>query len=293
VVIANRDAARAGRFIAFVPETGTIGAGVVGSWHPVCPTNEGRPSLQGGRLVRAYWHERVLAALVAHADGRKVIHAFAVGGDGRSLGEQVVARDLHDFALSRDGRRLAWRVGSRQLLVRDVASTGPPSLLTSKGRVHPDLRVQLGRTFLTVKAGRHSHVIQWTRGVLSCYRHEGELAPFVLKVFGWTPPCRDARPGGDCAGVVNDPTRFFAAARFGRLTALVDRFGHIVLFDETRSQVCVFHVFRTGVAAWTPDGTRVGPVHVIGGASTPGGGARIGASLLAASGPGGSEEAGP
>ena len=56
----------------------------------------------------------------------------------------------------------------------------------------------------------------------------------------------------------NQTHRFVACAR-GDLTAVVDVFGQIAIFDKADRLIAMFLAFRGQVAAWTPDGTRFGP----------------------------------
>ena len=59
----------------------------------------------------------------------------------------------------------------------------------------------------------------------------------------------------------------------------MDVFGQIAVCDQACELICMFHVFRDKAAAWLPDGTRVGPVTIIGGPPTPDGPERIGQAL--------------
>jgi hypothetical protein len=67
------------------------------------------------------------------------------------------------------------------------------------------------------------------------------------------------------------------------LKVLVDVIGQISVLDLDDKLICMFFVFREQIAAWMPDGTRLGPVPIIGGPSTPDASRRIGMALLAAS----------
>ena len=60
---------------------------------------------------------------------------------------------------------------------------------------------------------------------------------------------------------------------------VVDFLGQVAILDRNGALVCMFFVFRDKIAAWMPDGTRVGPVPMIGGPPTPDGLERIAAAL--------------
>jgi len=80
------------------------------------------------------------------------------------------------------------------------------------------------------------------------------------------------------ACVAYDPKRWLAGAR-GTLTAAVDAYGHVALFEPNGALVALFFLFRTSLSAWLPDGTRYGPPAVIGGPCTPNAFLHLGAAL--------------
>jgi hypothetical protein len=271
------------RAIVFHPEIGLFGIrDGSGAWRMEAPLVEGRPRFVGSRLIRARWQGDVLAALIQHQDRRRVIYVFSVSGPWRSLGEHVVGRDVEDFALSRDGRRLAWRLGSRQLVAREVDASGPPSLVTPKGKIHPKLDVALGYGFLTAQAGRHAHLVRWDRDRLEMTRREGAVHGLVAKVFGQVPPSFPVPASRPRPRWSPDPRRIIATVRQGRLVLAVDRFGQVAVLGPAEDLVCMFFFFRDQAAAWAPDGSRMGPVPLIGGPETPLGAERIAAALRAA-----------
>ena len=51
----------------------------------------------------------------------------------------------------------------------------------------------------------------------------------------------------------------------------MDTFGQVAVLGPDRDLVGMFHFFRDKAAAWLPDGTRIGPLPVIGGPPTPDG----------------------
>jgi hypothetical protein len=65
----------------------------------------------------------------------------------------------------------------------------------------------------------------------------------------------------------------------GQLVILVDKFGQLTVRDRSGQLVCMFFFYRNQFAAWMPDGTRLGPAALIGGAATPNALERIGMAL--------------
>ncbi|QEH35980.1 hypothetical protein OJF2_45380 [Aquisphaera giovannonii] len=256
-----------------------------GSWHFHVQLSEGRRELAGGAIVQARWNEQTLALLVGAPDGRRTLYVFSATRPWRLLGEFPCPRDVRDFAMSRDGRRIAWRQGERQIACRVVGDVGPPSLVTPRGRSHPDLKVELGPQFLTVQAGRHAHLVRWDRGPLQLTRTVGDVDTLLARAFVHAPPraaatggpARDAEPAGG--------RRFVASADTPNLKVAVDRFGQVAILDRSGEPACMLLVFRDLIAAWSPDGTRIGPIPMLGGPPTPGGEERIGAAIRAAAAP--------
>ena len=68
---------------------------------------------------------------------------------------------------------------------------------------------------------------------------------------------------------------------------MVNTFGQVALLDADERLLAMFVAFRGQVAAWMPDGTRLGPCHgpspLIDGPATPGAAERIGRVLKEAS----------
>ena len=61
----------------------------------------------------------------------------------------------------------------------------------------------------------------------------------------------------------------------------VDRLGQVAISGRS-GLICMFFIFRDQIAAWAPDGTRLGPMSILGRAPTPDGAERIGAMLRGA-----------
>ncbi len=274
-----------GRSVRLNSTTGTID--VRGERWPRCsftPLSDGKPKLKGGRIIQARWNGDTLALLVVFLDLRRAIHLFAIS-DGRALGEFPMGRDVGDFALSPDGRRFARRIGERHLEVRGVGGGSLPLLVTSMSKAHSRIEVELGATFLTIQAGSHVHLARWDRPRLELNQGEGDAGKLVAKVFGgelWRMVRATAMEGGVLwrqGAPHHDRRRFQAFCQAFGLTVVVDFLGQVAILDRNGVLVCMFFVFRDKIAAWMPDGTRVGPVPMIGGQPTPDGLERIAAAL--------------
>ena len=284
-----------GRALCLRPGSGAIGIREEPErWRQFIPLADGRPKFKGAQVLRARWHGDVLAVAVGLADGRRVLHAFSASDSWPSLGEFALARDVRDFALSRDGRRLAWRVGGRQIGIHGVDGAGLSPLITPKGRVHDRLDVEFHRKFLAVQAGRHAHLVRWDRGPLEFARTEGPVRKIVAREFEKSERAltrlvarvseivTSASLGGDKWRKDSyDETRFFATASVFGLKLAVDRLGQVAISGRS-GLICMFFIFRDQIAAWAPDGTRLGPMSILGRPPTPDGAERIGAMLRAA-----------
>ncbi len=253
-------------------------------WRSFIPQSDGRLRLKGCSLIRARWQGVILAVLVAHKDGRRELLAFSVWGEWRVLGEFWPERSVDDFAMSRDGRRIAWRSSSREVLVRDLEHVAPPMMVVNKGRAHSSLEVDLGAGFLSVQAGRHAHLIRWDGGRLVAIHFEGTTATLIERLGGKLGPPSVWRATA-WPGTVSPywKSRFFAAATKAGLTVAVDRLGQVSVFGPSENLLCMFFFFRHQFAAWAPDGTRMGPLPLIGGPETPSAPERIGKTLNDAS----------
>jgi len=76
--------------------------------------------------------------------------------------------------------------------------------------------------------------------------------------------------------------RFVQHVEYDGPCFLIDRYNHIAVLGRSGELLCLFYVTREEVAAWLPDGTRLGPRRLIGGEPTPGAGERIAAVLRSA-----------
>ncbi len=116
----------------------------------------------------------------------------------------------------------------------------------------------LGRYGMVIHVGKHVSLIRWDLEKLTVStvdegstRSEHDIIDLAAR-----PPGHALDPLPPLARL--RPRRFVACAR-AELTAVVDIFGQVALFDARNRLVAMFLAFRSQVAAWTPDGTRFGP----------------------------------
>jgi hypothetical protein len=261
--------------------TGTIQArGDSGRWRPFTPLQDGKPALKDGAILQVRGAGSTLGLLVKGADGRKWVECFAAP-DGRSLGAFYVRGGASSFALSSDGRLAAHRLKQGHILqVREVGSAGPPKFESRRAKFHPRLDVRLGKGCMVIRAS-HVHILRWHRGPFEVWstRDPREAHREIVKLG----PLEIARePHRRAEHDYLDTPRFVARARVTRplgLQVAVDAFGHVAVLGVDVKLVAMFLVVQGDLAAWLPDGTMLGPDHLIGGPATPGASERIGEAL--------------
>ena len=226
-------------------------------WLPFTPMTDGKPSLKGCHLDDAQLRGDVLALLIAGPDHHPRFQVFR-GPEGVPTRELPSSPETSKaMMLSLDGRLIARRLGERQVEVRDTAQPDHPLFVTTKGKTHPDPRVTLGRYGLLIHVGKYVSLIRWDGPALTVSTvHEGSTRS-EHDVVTW-PLDRPATPNTPLPAHLRDQHRFVACAR-SDLTAVVDAFGQVALFDRADRLLAMFLAFRGQVAAWTPDGTRLGP----------------------------------
>jgi len=246
------------------------------------PQSDGKPTLRGGRIIETHAGGHVVAVLV-RAHQQMILFPF-VNQQRSPIDSITLPSDVTSFRLSRDGRFLAHVAGDRRLHVRDVGGGPISRFVTPVGKSHPMLDVALGSSFLTVKTGKkHAHAIAWFNGVLWMARgEEGDPTDLLIRSFGTKPLITVAATSRSRTTALG--RRIVAECSAFGLTVLVDIFGQIAILDQSHRLICMFFVFRDQVAAWLPDGTRHGPVSIIGGPPTPNALGRIGAALMRATG---------
>jgi hypothetical protein len=260
--------------------------GVEPPWEPFTPSSDGRPSLKNGWLDHAQLRGNVLA-LVVSGPGRRAELRLFHGPSGVPTRELAPSStEPSSLILSHDGRLIARRLGERQVEVRETSGEGRQVFSTFKGKTHPDARVSLGRYGMIIHVGKHVSLIRWDRDRLTVSTVAEGSTRSEHDAITW-PIDRPATRSTPLPRLLDyDPRRFVACAR-GELTAAVDIFGQVALFDSKERLIAMFVAFRSQVAAWTPDGTRFGPCQgpspLIDGPATRNAAEIIGRALMAAS----------
>jgi hypothetical protein len=259
---------------------------VVPAWESFTPLEDNQPVLKGRHLVSADCQGHTLAALFTKPNPNElgaVLRLFR-GPRGIPLAAFPQPRDELRFALSNDGRLLAQEVGRAQVEIRDVLAGGPPRHVTSVGRFHSDVKIELGDRWLILQIDKRMHLIRWDQGSLILQSGRQSLAAFRLALMqaGLANGGLAALPSNLPSWMRNDAGNRYLAAACGRLLAVLDRFGEVALFEHSGELVCMFFAFRLQIAAWMPDGTCYGPPSLLDRPVTPGALDKIGAALCAA-----------
>jgi hypothetical protein len=260
------------------PVSGVISIGFEHCQRAGTPRFDGEPMLEGGRIVQAQSAGNVIAVLVRKP--RQSILVVYASHSTAQIDSLFFPPGAGSFRLSRDGRLIVHTAGERRLQVREVGGGPIPRLTTAVGKSHSMLGVALGASFLTVTVGKHAHLIRWKNNRLELSRNEeGDPGKLLAREYGDRNVTRFPAKGRPKTAMLW--RRFVAGCTSYGLTVLVDVFGQIAVLDRDRRLICMFFVFRDQVAAWMPDGTRIGPVSILGGPPTAGGLERIGAALAA------------
>lgn len=261
------------------PQTGQVLVSAP-AWMPFVPLRDGKPFLQKSKPSSARLRSDVLA--LATWDEGPITQGLPVNlrlfrRDGLQRGEYELLSDRSGYQLSHDGRLVALDVGKSRVEVRPVEG-GAPVLVTTPGRHHNHLELVLGDMWLAAELpARLVHIIRW----------DGEqLLAYPVAYRPGNPTSLETVVGRELAGVAlrepgvrasrrsvpawldAEPPRWMTAAT-AEVTAATDRYGHIAVFDVEKRLVAVLFVWRREVAAWLPDGTRLGPSRLTGAAPTP------------------------
>jgi hypothetical protein len=234
-------------------------------WRPFIPKADGRPMLKDCWVEYAQWRGNVLALIVSGANRRTILRLFQTHQPDDGGNPLVTTRELEPpsndpscMILSHDGRLLARQLKERQIEVRETGGTGQQIFVTVKGKSHSDPKVTLGCYGLIINVGKHVSLIRWDREKLTVSTVAEGSTRSEHDVVTW-PLDRPATRAIPLPKILEyDPHRFVACAR-AELTAVVDVFGQVSLFDRQERLIAMFVAFRSQVAAWTPDGTRFGP----------------------------------
>jgi len=287
VVDLGRPAPPSGRWVRLDPARGELQVtGASPEWAPFTPESDGRPSLRGLYLGDAQLRGDVLAIIISKPTGEGATLRLFHGPSGHAGRELPPASaDLRAFVLSPDGRMIARRLNDRQIEVRETAGDRPVDFLTDKGKVHTDLSLTLGRYGMLLRSGRHAHLIRWDGvGMTNIPLPPGSFTA-AIDTIPWPLNRVASRRTPLPPPIEHDPHRFIACAR-SELTAVIDTFGQVALFDHRDRLLAMFLAFRGQLAAWMPDGTRrgqaLGPSPLIEGPATPDADRIIGRALRTA-----------
>jgi hypothetical protein len=272
-----------GRALRLSAEAGTLDIqNEMGLWRSCRPLSDGRPVLKGGRILQARSGGDVIGAIVGFSAAHRSLFLFSAR-TAEALGSFGVGLDVKDFAIAPDGRRFARRIADRHLEIRNVSGGTLPLFVTPKGKAHNRLDVGVGETYLTIQTGKHAHLVDWERGPVRFTLSQGEAGNLVTRLLLPVAVRRTIQAVSKADRVSYDGRRFVTAGTAFGLKVLVDALSQVTVLDLVDdSVVCMFYVFRDQIAAWMPDGTRVGPVPIVGGRSTPDALERIGEAIRTA-----------
>ena len=248
-----------GGFVRLNRATGEVQvARVVPAWEPFTPQADGQPSLRNCWLDHAQWRGDVLALVVSSPGRRTMVRLFR-GPSGVPAREMdAPPLDASSLILSPDGRLIARRLNERQVEVRETTGAGHPVLVTVKGKSHSNTKVTLGRYGMLIHVGKHVSLIRWDRETLGVSTVPEGSTRSEHDVVTW-PLDRLATRSTPLPPLLESQTHRFVACARAELTAVVDVFGQVILFDKADRLIAMFLAFRSQVAAWMPDGTRFGP----------------------------------
>ncbi len=270
--------------IHFDSEQGTIRLiNVLPAWREFTPLEDNKPVLKGCKLESADCQGHSLAALFTNPSwpGEPQTLRLFYGLGGRPLAVFPRSHRNHRFVLSNDGRFLALQVGRGHVQVRNVFRNAILHVM-AVGRFHPQIQVELGVCWLTLRIGKTVHLIRW------------DCDPLVIKTGDWHQGFADAelkRAGLPIHGSIAtlqgrtphflplDPGHRFGPIADNHLIAAVDCFGEVALFTGKGELVCMFFAFRQQIAVWMPDGTSYGPMSLLGRPATPHALEKIGVAL--------------
>lgn len=269
--------------IAFDAGSGTIRLYYTSQlWGRFTPLSDNRPLLKGCKLVRADCQNRTLAALFVMPSGSIECHLFR-GPEGIPFFSYSIRHDTSAFAaLSSDGRLLAHQVGRGHVQIHNLLAAKIPQHVVSVGRFHPQIQVQLGTCWLSLRVGHLVHLLRWKSGrlYLSCGEWNRGFVATELQKAGIS-------DNGSLAAEVPLPDflprdegkRFRWVVQKDGFFAAVSRFGEVALFSRSGELLCMFFAFRRQIAGWMPDGTCYGPAALLGRPATPEALDKIGAVL--------------
>jgi hypothetical protein len=272
---------RTGRVEVFLPGKGR---------RDLIPLKDGQPALRGWYAGMAQLCGSTLAlALFPSGDERKgeVRLALYRLTDGAPLGEYRQSRDHWAHVLSDDGRLLAWQSKPMEVTIRSVLESADPSAVvrTTRGEFHSSPLLMLGNRGLVIRVdGRIYHLIRWDQGILLHTIHNQDAGAQLLRqqLRELDLSLNGIRPaqGEPPLGCSYDPWRFQRATSSHNLSAAIDRFGQVFLFNRSGRLLAGFFAYDDQFAAWLADGACLGSEKLLGRRSTPNAPFVIGRALL-------------
>jgi hypothetical protein len=249
------------------------------------PLSDGRPALQGGEIVRAQLGHRVLAITTrGPREQQKLPLRLFQLPDGMLLSMFENSFGSGAFALSSNGRWLARQIAPHQIAVHEAGNSGRPLSVTPTGKCHSNLSVLLGDYWLRLEVGERTYLLCWDAARLDIQRFhqdgnarvQQELTRLSLRYPGM--PATAFEPPTAWTNLWYDRRRFLRWAK-AELAVIVDAFGQVAVFSAAQELMCMMFVFRDQIAAWMPDGTRLGPASITGGPETLNAAEKIGQAL--------------
>jgi hypothetical protein len=246
-------------------------------WRPFTPLADGLPMLKDCSLLAAQCRGAVLATMVrGPGSGGPLMLRLFRGPGGVPLAEYPVAYADNGFTLSSNGNLLARQIAGWQVEVRVSGGGSVPLVTTYAGGYSSQVQFLLGDSWLLLRTGKQTlHLLNWESGRLHlfCTRDERSMRGRVLSAqdvevrrflhagIRSDEPKWISMPGTDCGlpdFVQYDRQRFILGAT-NTVTAVLDRFGQVAIFDAQHQLVSMFFVFRGRLSGWLPDGTCFGP----------------------------------
>jgi hypothetical protein len=265
-------------------ETGEVHLPALPAWRSFIPLADGLPALRYWVAEQFQCRRQTLALLTSCSMLRKekVLRLFR-GPAGRPLASYPMRAARHLFTLSEDGEHLVRLVGEYWVEVNRVGDDNRLIFSTRAGGFSSRLRFVLGESWLFLATTKnHRHLVRWFRkGVERLSWHNKEAGVNQDAYYFTKPPDRtrvESTQKGVPALGEYDRERFVLGASL-YVMAIADRFGQVAIFDVDQQLICMFFAFRERIAAWMPDGTRLGPASLTGGPETPDAATKIGEAL--------------
>jgi len=257
-VRAHEPLPESGRAIRLDPKTGAIQVqnDKLEQAH-LLPAQDGKP------ILRNHWvsetrsgDDVILARIQSNIHARTFI---AVSLDPILQLSCTSINDASIFSISGDGRRFAYPFGKSLIKIQDLRNNEGPRFVPKASQAHHcQLQVFLGDGVLVAKIGGHIHVLRWDRSSLEHYVGRGDSDSHLNQVFGNRLPTLIEMDRHHPLRS-RDPDRYFAGCSCAGVSLVVDVMDQIILSDSLDNVICIFHIFRSDLQGWLPDGTYLKP----------------------------------